>query len=499
MAVPDLVEAFDEFVFNDIPARFIYIPEMRFMERQEVRNHYAPRIELITEKYIQDKTSIRHRWDISRKDGLNEVVKKVVKYAMFSHRWSNAEPAFQDMTSFNKKPIESGYTAEPTSPSFLDDKSAGTGHEKLMKFLQKAGSHDCDLAWSDTCCIDKTSSAELEEAIRSMFRWYRNSDICIAYLSQSTSVADFLNEVYFTRAWTLQELLAPRAMKFYGRDWKFLGAKGGIREEDKKSRSLKAEIEKVTKIPYADISDFRPGTDRVHDKMLWASQRKATRTEDVAYSLIGLFDITMPIAYGEGKWAFHRLMEILMQRCEEWQIFAWAGQSSQYSSGIAESPKSYYPIPIARPSREHGYIHRGDKLYKSTKRGVKLRLLLVIPCLKQRDNNSWVEVDNHRYNSYTLGFDSEKSTHDGILEELTVRVKDSQVSNSFKVAVGILDYVPVESDASQGALIPRRDYVPLLLHADRAGQSDWKRVPTDKILAVSCRKHIQCSLTTVWL
>ncbi|EGO05159.1 hypothetical protein SERLA73DRAFT_14460, partial [Serpula lacrymans var. lacrymans S7.3] len=198
------------------------------------------------------------------------------------------------------------------------------GYSKLFKFCEKAQEYCCQLAWSDTCCIDKTSSAELEEAIRSMFRWYRNSRICIAYLAESQTLEELNSEVWFRRGWTLQELLAPRRMKFYGKGW----VPFGTFHNDKEDKEILHTLAEVTKIPRKELTFFLPGTRAIREKMLWASTRETTRIEDTAYSLLGIFEITMSIAYGEGAWAFHRLMETIIQRCDEWTILAWAGPSS---------------------------------------------------------------------------------------------------------------------------------------------------------------------------
>jgi len=83
----------------------------------------------------------------------------------------------------------------------------------------------------DTCCIDKKSSAELSEAINSMYKWYEKSEKCYAYLedvsSQRTSRFwdNFSESSWFKRGWTLQELIAPMKLKFFAEDWKPLGNK----------------------------------------------------------------------------------------------------------------------------------------------------------------------------------------------------------------------------------------------------------------------------------
>ncbi|KAJ8595658.1 hypothetical protein M405DRAFT_727638, partial [Rhizopogon salebrosus TDB-379] len=200
------------------------------------------------------------------------------------------------------------------------------GFRKLSKFCEKARAMGYKLAWSDTCCIDKTNSAQLDEAIRSMFRWYRNAAICIVHLSESLNVEQMKNDAWFTRGWTLQKLLASLSIKIFNKDWSPICPTD--LPNDKNNDQLMSNISKITDIPVLDLQYFLPGTNQIRKKMAWASKRMTTRIEDAAYSLVGIFDVSMPIAYGEGDWAFHRLMEVIIERCDEWEMFAWSGPSS---------------------------------------------------------------------------------------------------------------------------------------------------------------------------
>jgi hypothetical protein len=185
--------------------------------------------------------------------------------------------------------------------------------------------------WIDSCCINKSSSAELSEAINSMFEFYRSSQLFYAYLSDVPSSGDdpdlehskFRASAWFTRGWTLQELLAPKYVEFYAQDWSEIGTKA----------SLGSLIKSITGIMH--LSSFQNAS--VAEKMSWASRRETTRPEDQAYCLMGLFDVNMPTIYGEGEKAFIRLqLEILSQTNDE-SIFAW---NSFYSTGglLASSP-----------------------------------------------------------------------------------------------------------------------------------------------------------------
>ena len=154
-------------------------------------------------------------------------------------------------------------------------------------------------AWVDTCCIDKSSSAELSESINSMFKWYRQATTCYAYLEDvdTHDPADFKSpdsslskSRWFRRGWTLQELVAPRNVTFYNAKWEKIG--------DKKDHVL--ELEAITGIDPDVLGGKAPQAVPIAWRMSWAADRETTRIEDVAYSLLGIFDINMPLLYGEG-------------------------------------------------------------------------------------------------------------------------------------------------------------------------------------------------------
>ncbi|KAI1787841.1 hypothetical protein LXA43DRAFT_950792, partial [Ganoderma leucocontextum] len=182
--------------------------------------------------------------------------------------------------------------------------------------------------WIDSCCIDKTSSSELSEAINSMYLWYRDTVICYAYLADVLSGEDprapdssFRRSRWFTRGWTLQELIAPRRVVFLAQDWHILGTK----------HSLGDVVAEVTGIDY-DVLAYTKSLDAISvaTRMSWASNRKTTRVEDEAYSLLGIFDIIMTPVYGEGERAFRRLQEEILKRIPDQTLFAWG---SIYAAG----------------------------------------------------------------------------------------------------------------------------------------------------------------------
>ena len=322
------VEAFDNYISNELPTYLIRLQDMKLVGRDDIREALRPRIATLTEADLMYQTLRYNLVNPKNQVGYHftHAIQRYLKFAIFSHRWGPQEPSFRAMMEASP---EASWMF-PQSPGF----------QKLLKFCEEARRYGCAYAWSDTCCINKESSSELEEAIRSMYRWYHNAEICIAYLGESLSEEDFEYEPWFARGWTLQELLAPRRIRFYGKHWAPI-KRGNHLANDKLNFGLMETIEKVTRIPQADLTGFAPSCSRVYEKMIWASKRRTTRIEDRAYCLLGIFDISMPISYGEGSWAFHRLMEVILQRCGESGILAWSGETSPHSLAIPASPASY--------------------------------------------------------------------------------------------------------------------------------------------------------------
>ncbi|KAH8590635.1 heterokaryon incompatibility protein-domain-containing protein, partial [Bisporella sp. PMI_857] len=222
---------------------------------------------------------------------LTEFVGEIPYYAILSHRWEDEEVLFEDI----RTPPEYGRKMK--------------GYRKIEGCINQAKMDGWEWVWIDSCCIDKSSSAELSEAINSMFRWYRDAQVCYTYLSDVLWEAGFMKSKWWSRGWTLQELLAPETVIFYDYKWRDLGTK----------YSLKPIIEQITGI--GDITNFEGAS--VAQKLSWASHRKTTRIEDMAYSLMGIFRINMPLLYGEGKKAFLRLQVEIINKMGDESIFAW--------------------------------------------------------------------------------------------------------------------------------------------------------------------------------
>lgn len=285
----------------------------------------------------------------------------VPKYAILSHTWGEEEVSYQALLKPDSKKL--------------------AGYEKIARCCSLAAAGGFQYVWIDTCCIDKASSADLSEAINSMYRWYQNASVCYAYMAdvESPRVCQgsplghdpsgwtfkerfmFLNSRWFTRGWTLQELLAPSALEFYDKGWSILGTR----------TSLKNEIVMATGIAHEYIDDCRSAS--VAAKMSWASKRKITRLEDMAYCLMGLFDVNMPLLYGEGRKAFLRLQYEIVKEVDDESIFAWREHGLEMSGLFARSPRAFQDsgniVPVEFPR-----FQRRDT-YTMTNRGLCIDLV----------------------------------------------------------------------------------------------------------------------------
>ncbi|KAH7087186.1 heterokaryon incompatibility protein-domain-containing protein [Paraphoma chrysanthemicola] len=295
-------------------------------------------------------------------------------YAILSHRWEDGEMTYQELRD------------EPAKAK------RKKGFEKIQLCCRHALKEDLDYTWIDTCCIDKTSSAELSESINSMYRWYRNAAVCYAYLSdvqapseskkhdnsrrllsnEEPTASEFRASKWWSRGRTLQELIAPQNLKFFANDgqegWAELGGK----------RALLPLVKHITGIP----RDILRGADvRICStamRMSWASDRETTRLEDRAYCLLGIFDVNMPLLYGEGKKAFLRLQEEIMKQSDDQTLFAWQ-HGSHYAGGQSLGPLA------SEASQFRGLGHllpiRSTDLqstYRMTHKGLEIDLPLIM-------------------------------------------------------------------------------------------------------------------------
>jgi hypothetical protein len=225
----------------------------------------------------------------------DDLLHNIPPYAILSHTWGedHEEVTFRDLT---KGP-----------------RGTKAGYRKLRFCAQQAERDGLHYFWVDTCCINKENHSELSEAIASMYRWYEEAMKCYVYLSDLSIVDDnhaapslqlwepeFRKSRWFTRGWTLQELLAPTSVEFF--------CSKGTRLGDKKS--LEPLLHEITKIPVQALQGASLAEFSVEERMSWAEMRQTKRGEDKSYSLLGLFDVSMPLIYGEGEEkAFRRLQK----------------------------------------------------------------------------------------------------------------------------------------------------------------------------------------------
>jgi hypothetical protein len=274
----------------------------------------------------------------------------VPPYAILSHTWSqgDSEVTYQDIKTGIGK----------TKP----------GYTKILGCGQQAAKYSLSYFWVDTCCIDKASGAELTEAINSMYRWYQDAKICFAYLEdisadKASSLSQLCNARWFSRGWTVQELIAPEKVELYASDWTPIGTK--------KDRC--DEISSITGI-HSEALQARPVVSfSIAQRMSWASKRTTTRPEDIAYSLLGLFNINMPIVYGEGaKKAFNRLQNEIIKDSDDQSLFAWTTPSVECTTLrglLADSPADFASSGAIVPVRG-GKINR----FSSTNGRVRITL-----------------------------------------------------------------------------------------------------------------------------
>jgi hypothetical protein len=222
-----------------------------------------------------------------------DIVEDIPCYAILSHTWG----ADGDEVTFNDLQNGSG--------------KSKAGYAKIRFCGEQARKDGLQYFWADTCCIDKANHTELSEAIASMFRWYRDAVKCYVYLSdvsvhnddnsqtERTWESAFRKSRWFTRGWTLQELIAPKSVEFFSREGECLGNK----------ITLERQIHEITQIPIAALRGTSLSHFSVDERMRWAEKRDTKRKEDKAYCLLGIFNVFIPLIYGEGENACIRLKE----------------------------------------------------------------------------------------------------------------------------------------------------------------------------------------------
>jgi hypothetical protein len=236
------------------------------------------------------------------------------KYAILSHTWEAEEVTFED--------LQNGTGTKKA------------GYNKIRFCGEQARRDGLQYFWVDTCCIDKSSSAELSEAINSMFRWYRESTKCYVYLPDVLRTAvntddlawesAFWKSRWFTRGWTLQELIAPTSVEFFSKEGELLGDKS----------TLERHVCEITGIPAKALRGCPLPDFSIAERMSWAEQRNTTCKEDKAYSLLGIFDISIPVIYGEGREKALKRLQEEIDKALKGKSFSFTTSSHQVPRGI---------------------------------------------------------------------------------------------------------------------------------------------------------------------
>jgi hypothetical protein len=393
---------------------------------------------------------------------------KIPKYAILSHTWAEGEISYKDFVK-NRNLDAAGWT-------------------KIRNCCKFAHNRGHDYVWIDTCCIDKRSSAELSEAINSMYSWYQQAEECYAYLSdvsydegfehgdetgregeggykrgdKSESENDANDEAHpnhdfkdpddelmnaneeeshrlpeiverafcaskwFTRGWTLQELLAPDHVYFIDRSWE--NVLGDM-------KALSALIVKITRIDEGILTEhFRPRHRRLHlcsvaKRMSWASRRVCTRGEDVAYSLMGIFKVNMPLLYGEGKAvAFRRLQLEIMRNSNDESIFAWKPYRDESVSAwprhggiLAGSPHDFRFSANIQPFSSSQWTPRQP--YYQTNRGLAFQTVLGRLTLPEIKQILKLRHNYHNKGTFLLPLRCWDATHGEQMKHLAILVK----------------------------------------------------------------------------
>ncbi|KAK6075487.1 het domain-containing protein [Seiridium cupressi] len=289
------------------------------------------------------------------------------EYAILSHTWGAEEVIFQEWEQLFPSGAIKGQCPHVRYTG-INNKA---GYHKVMQACEQAKRDGIRWLWCDTMCINKESSAELSEAINSMFQWYSNATVCYSYLtdvvfhdqasyldvfpSPSNTQGWFLHAIHqkqdqivqevksrfmgsrwWTRGWTLQELLAPENVVFFSRDWRLLGRKADLASWITASTNIHREA-------LEDKSSIRKFS--IAQRMSWMANRQTTVIEDMAYCLLGIFNINMPMLYGQGPNAFQKLQEEIINTSDDQSILAWS-PSTPYSSGwtgaLARSPTDFH-------------------------------------------------------------------------------------------------------------------------------------------------------------
>ncbi|KAI3320995.1 HET-domain-containing protein [Xylariaceae sp. AK1471] len=293
-----------------------------------------------------------------------------VVYAILSHTWKKHEEVqYSEFTSGLSGAVGKG------------------GFVKIMKACQLALSDGCNYAWVDTCCIDKSSSAELSEAINSMFLWYSKATICYAYLDDfddSNAGVGMSKSRWFTRGWTLQELIAPPRVRFYDMAWNPVGMRDGLSQQLSDITGIEPEV--LLASPERHNLEELLSEVPVARRMSWAAKRDTTRREDTAYCLLGIFGVNLLVLYGEGDRAFIRLQEEIVKNTNDLSLLAWRSTEDSTLADIDRYCGAFASHPQAFQRSSTLVLTNHTKFtpdFTMTNKGLKIDTPLAYYCLRR--------------------------------------------------------------------------------------------------------------------
>ena len=317
------------------------------------------------------------------------------EYAILSHRWGAEEASFQDL----EQHLHQKERVSPSPKQTVQDPFEGhEGFAKIKKCCAVALKDDFKWVWIDTCCIDKKSSAELTEAINSMYARYEDATVCYAYLvdvelqaNLDMTMPQIRASSWFTRGWTLQELLAPGNVQFFDKTWAYLGNRDEMADIISDITGIESQYllpapqlystphKRCTKAvdcgghpPYSRLATSGRWEPSVATRMSWASRRVISRIEDMAYCLLGIFHVNMPLLYGEGMKAFTRLQHEIIKQSNDDSFFVWTADQG-FTGILAKWPSNF---ANSRYVHEEGPLRTGRRPYAMTNQDLELPVTL---------------------------------------------------------------------------------------------------------------------------
>ena len=301
---------------------------------------------------------------------------KIPRYAILSHKWEDEEITLQELQQKDATILLKSTKMQIVNGEPLHClRNVKKGFFKIAGCALQTEKDDIKYIWCDTCCIDKTDSTELSEAINSMYHWYKDQ-LCYAYLGDVTHAGHhvstergsaFAESQWFKRGWTLQELIAPSRVVFFDQTWRYMGTRSGFKDS----------VAQITGIDREFLDGGDPALCCIAKRMSWASKRETERVEDIAYCLMGLFGVNMPLIYGERHKAFIRLQTEIMKYSDDQSLFAWKTPTAadDVRCGLlASSPACFVESRNITPFSRSVSDYETQPPFSMTNRGVSICL-----------------------------------------------------------------------------------------------------------------------------